>query len=1278
MASLRNRKVFTGLTMASSLAWMSILPATAVFAAQAGPTVTPGSVTLSGPIHPTNGSATFTASASDPNGTAEYQFWVESPTGQWSDMQNYSTNNTFTLATTMTGDYLVAVDVMDQAQVAAGDWNMAQTTLPDGVFNGSTLSVQSNASGSVAQGQTVTLTATASGIFSPLYQFWYQSPDGTWHQSGAYQSSNTFSFTAGQSGTYQYVAYVKSPLAANNPHGALQSNVGSQVAYGTASQVVLTLASPSVVANASATDLLTATVEDSNGNRVANFSGTVNVLEQNPQGKGGLFGVSGTTASVGLANGSGTVAIQPNAFDGNYTYTLTSDNLQSAATSAGGTAGQGVAANVMYGSATVMTTAPSDKQLGLVSTLPNLESNAQSSTTVWVQLKDRTGAAYDTQNGQYVQLTLGGSASGSFSASSAQPTTVVEVQSGTSQFPVTLYSETGSNGTITVMAQSNDEAVTPLVTATLNIPVVEVGTPAAVQVRQIGTSNLNGTPAVVYQADVVDANGNTVSLGSGSAASGYIQDNSLAVNSTSALQYLAYEETPGGLAPVPGAALGSSPGPNPETFSGGAVDIAVATLYHGNGTPLTLTVHNSTSGVSGTTIWHFAAPTAAYTESLPTTSAAYEGSHELAYGTVTAGATADVSAQLVDQYGNAIQEAGQPIWFTLGGSTSPNTVTLPNGAGQPGDTYEAFTNSQGVASIPLTVLSGASPYADFYVKTSTTVGFSAPEEYGVSYTVEPPSNYVARLALNSGGTVTVPAGTPLSSLSATLLNALGGIASGNYFADEIQVESSNSGVVSVGSGANASAGEILLPPSPYLGEVTAPQGTSEGLYAGIAGTATITVTDVSNAAMPSASFTVKVVPGSATTMPWIEYQGQHVSSTNEVPLPPNTPVELQVVNVDQGGNPVPVTGTGSLAVQLPVLPSGEYWQASSGGVSSSSMVVDIKPSQSSANVWLVSSTSANVSGPAYGQDQTSQAMATGATVVTFTQATTSSNGSMTIDLAYNAPLASGTVASGSAFTVTDSAVSGATLSGTAAMVSGSNMVALTVTIPSGSTDASVDPFDAFTVTTSASAVDSTANGGDYVTAPVSASTSGAVNLPTLSTSRVTAAAPESESLNQTGSTATATISGTTYSSLAYAASTTDFATISAGGAAVLTPSLVTGATVTPSGGTAVSGQTLAVWTNSGGTPAYFVDLTNEAPPSSAQGAAYVGFTVTAPTGDAVIWSSQSGKVVSDNNNSSTDYLYVPVATGTTGSTTWSIPSAQTFANWVEVNGTFYTFTTTQP
>ena len=501
---------------------MSILPATAVFA-QSAPTVTPGSVKLSGPITPTNGSATFTANASDPGGTPEYQFWVESPTGQWSDMQNYSTNNTFTLATPSAGDYLVVVDVLDQAQVAAGQWNMAQTTQPDGVFNGSTLSVMSNANGEVAKGQSVTLTATASGIFDALYQFWYQEPNGTWVQSGNYQASPTFTFTAGQSGTYKFVAYAKSPAAANNPHGALQSqNEGTQVAYGTASQVVLSMASPTVVANGSATDLLTATVEDSHGDVVANFSGRVSVEVANPQGHGAFtfvdsLGKTADGAYVAVSQGQGTAAVAALPIDGNYTYTLTSDNLVSAATSAGGTAGQGQVANVTYGSATVMTTAPSDNMLGLQSTLPNLESNAQSSSQVWVQLQDSTGAPYPTQHGQDVTLTLGGSASGSFSSASLQTTEVVTVPSGATQVSVTVYSEKGSNGTITVTAESTDPSVTPLTWAFLSIPVVDVGNPAAVDMRQVGTTLFHGREFTVYQADLVDRHGNTISLGSASA-----------------------------------------------------------------------------------------------------------------------------------------------------------------------------------------------------------------------------------------------------------------------------------------------------------------------------------------------------------------------------------------------------------------------------------------------------------------------------------------------------------------------------------------------------------------------------------------------------------------------------------------------------------------------------------------------------------------------------------------------------------------------------------------
>ncbi len=1269
----RNRKVFTGLTMASSLAWMSILPATAVIAHSA-PTVTPGSVTLSGPIHPTNGSATFTASASDPGGTAEYQFWVESPTGQWADMQNYSTNNTFTLQTSTTGDYLVAVEVMDQAQVAAGDWSMAQTTLPDGVFSGSTLSVQSNASGEVAKGTSVTLTAASSGIFDALYQFWYQSPDGVWHQSGAYSSSNTFTFTAGQAGTYRYVAYAKSPLAANNPHGALQSRVSGQVVYGTASQVVLSPASPTVVANGSATDTLTATVEDSHGNRVANFGGTVTV-----SASGGAL-ISGGSARVPITSGRGTLLLgtSGDTADGNHSYTVAADNLMSAATSAGGAAGQGQVANVTYGTVTVMTTAPSDNRLGLQSTLPNLESNAQSSTTVWAQLQDSTGAPYTTQNGQYVTLTLGGSASGSFSPTDMQTTDRVQVPAGSSQVSATVYSDPGVNGTITVTAQSEDPSVTPLASAVLRIPVVLVGNPTAVDISQVGSSG----SATIYQADVVDSQGDTISVGTGAIGSLSVTDNS--ANDSGVLNYQTVHVTDAGWR------LGSLPytSPNPSVlsrvpFTQGMLDFAVSTNSSGNGQPLTITATASGtfSAVSGTTPWHFAAPAAGYVETLP----AYAG-QELSSATVTAGEVTRAAFQLIDQYGHAVQEAGQPIWFTLQQS---GVAALPNGASQAGDTYEAFTNSQGIASIPLDVLTTAAPSSStdaFYVTGSGSLGSVPGHHYlekSQRFHVVSSANYGMHLTLSdssaaslNGTTITVPAGTRLSTVTATLSNALGAPTSGNFF-DALRFSSSNSGVVSAGSGDDAGASQLqqwegtepaTVRPK-IAGGVYPFQGShsdNDGLYAGRAGTATLTVTDVSNAAMPSARFTVKVIPGSVTTMPWLEYQGHHVSSANEVPLPPNTPVELQVLNVDAGGDPIDVTGTTPLAVQLPALPSGEYWQSSSGGVSSSSMVVDIQAGQSSANVWLVSSTSALASGPAYGQDLSTEAMATGATVVNFTQAASGRNGSMTIDLSYNAPLASGTVAPGSAFTVADSAVSSATLDGTAARVSGTTMVALTVTIPSGSTDALVDPFDAFTVSTVSSAVDSTVSGSHFATVPVSLSTSGAVTLPALPPTFVVAA-PESQNLNRAGASATqSTFSNT----LTYAASAANFAFLSLGSAMVLAPSIVPGATVTSPGGSVAANQTLAVWFGQ-----YFVDLTNESPPSSETGSAYVGFTFTAPTGDAAIWHTSSGQVVSDGNESATDSLYVPIANGTTGGPAWSLVSGGPVTDWVELNGKFYTFTT---
>ena len=60
----------------------------------------------------------------------------------------------------------------------------------------------------------ITITAHASGISSPVYQFWYKDPAGTWHQDkSGYRSSNTFQFTPSSTGTYTVIAYARTSSA---------------------------------------------------------------------------------------------------------------------------------------------------------------------------------------------------------------------------------------------------------------------------------------------------------------------------------------------------------------------------------------------------------------------------------------------------------------------------------------------------------------------------------------------------------------------------------------------------------------------------------------------------------------------------------------------------------------------------------------------------------------------------------------------------------------------------------------------------------------------------------------------------------------------------------------------------------------------------------------------------------------------------------------------------------------------------------------------------------
>ncbi len=214
------RKGYAALGAAATLA------STAMLAGLAHAATAPAEVTLTGStIVATAGSnVTFTANAVGIT-NPEYQFWVEMPDGKWVDAQNYSSSSAFVLKDVQSGNYLVAVDAMTSSEIAAGQWSQAVGSLADGVFVNAS-DVLSLSTSNPAPGSTVTATASATNIFDPLYQFWYETPDGVWHQSGAYSSANTFTIPAfTEQGAFKVVAYAKSPLAVNDGEGALISNV---------------------------------------------------------------------------------------------------------------------------------------------------------------------------------------------------------------------------------------------------------------------------------------------------------------------------------------------------------------------------------------------------------------------------------------------------------------------------------------------------------------------------------------------------------------------------------------------------------------------------------------------------------------------------------------------------------------------------------------------------------------------------------------------------------------------------------------------------------------------------------------------------------------------------------------------------------------------------------------------------------------------------------------------------------------------------------------------
>jgi len=152
----------------------------------------------------------MTLTASNPGvSQAQYQFWVQNPQGQWSSTP-YLGNNHWTFTPTQAGTYHVMVYVLSQPNVAAHHW--AEALHPASplalTVQAPTVTLQASAT-SGPTGQGITLTLSNPGITQAEYQFWVENPNGQWTDT-PYLSTNQWTFTPSQAGTYQVMGYVLS------------------------------------------------------------------------------------------------------------------------------------------------------------------------------------------------------------------------------------------------------------------------------------------------------------------------------------------------------------------------------------------------------------------------------------------------------------------------------------------------------------------------------------------------------------------------------------------------------------------------------------------------------------------------------------------------------------------------------------------------------------------------------------------------------------------------------------------------------------------------------------------------------------------------------------------------------------------------------------------------------------------------------------------------------------------------------------------------------------
>ena len=160
-----------------------------------------------------------------------YQYWWLAPNGSWQQSGHYQNLPNYYLNANLNGVWYFTVYAREanapsnenatqraryEAKSNTHGVRVSNGIAPTSYPHTASGSVQISAPSSASTGQSVTLSASASGITNPVYQFWYQTPDGSWAGAGPYSASSTYTLAVNTPGTWSVVVNARPASAPSN------------------------------------------------------------------------------------------------------------------------------------------------------------------------------------------------------------------------------------------------------------------------------------------------------------------------------------------------------------------------------------------------------------------------------------------------------------------------------------------------------------------------------------------------------------------------------------------------------------------------------------------------------------------------------------------------------------------------------------------------------------------------------------------------------------------------------------------------------------------------------------------------------------------------------------------------------------------------------------------------------------------------------------------------------------------------------------------------------